>query len=379
MALPQRPRASIHRRNRDIDGILIFFLFLFVSFEFTQFLKTEEEAMGPLAETGQQIKNTNYNHSNTTASTIIDERPSIEVNWDHILSNPECELSDNDESPLPLVFMALGRTGSSITWATVAKMTEIGDPSEPVKAIEIVGRINVESTDFFNNIPDKLSSSWPSSYICDLQTNFTRRGLKGSLVGFQWKPYKIELDNPRSLAGLRDLASSNDAGRRHPSIRVIYQTRNPIDRRLSNWRHRGHSMSEVPPHCKVGDGKCLKEHQKFDQRMNFTDGKELLHWLKQDKNHENNVFQHLTDAGVDYIHVAYEKLYSSGRGDEVASEWMRIFRFLGRGPSDGLIMKDVRKNFEMAKTSSKNHKDMMLNYEEVKKTLEGTEFEEYLN
>jgi len=39
----------------------------------------------------------------------------------------------------------------------------------------------------------------------------------------------------------------------------------------------------------------------------------------------------------------------------------------------------LQAQWRMAKTSSKNHRDMMLNYEEVKKTLEGTEFEEYLN
>ena len=371
------PRPSIHRRNRDLDIVLFFFLFLFVSFELTQFLKAEEEALEPLAETGQEVKNsTSYNnHIDTTTSALIDERPSIKVNWGHILSNPECTLSDDEESPLPLVFMALGRTGSSITWATVAKMT--GGPFEPERAIEIVGRVNSESTEFFMTIPDALQSSWPSSYICDLQTNFTQRGLRAGLVGFQWKPYKKELDNPKALSGLRDLAASNVG--HHPKIRVVYQTRNPIDRRLSNWRHHGHSISEIPAHCKIGDGECLKEHEKFDQRMNFTNGKELLHWLKQDKKHQDNAFQHLKDAGVDYMHVTYEKLYSSGSGDEPASEWMRIFRFLGRGPGDGLTMKDVQKNFGMAKTSSKKHEDVMLNYEEVKKTLGGTEFEKYLN
>lgn len=364
------PHSSIHRRNRDLDIVLFFFLFLFVSFEFVRFMRTEVQAFEPLAETGQEIKNSFSN--GTEIIEKIGTLPGIAVNWDHVLSDPNCKLSDADNSPLPLVFMALGRTGSSITWATVAKI--MGDP-EPEKAIEIVGRINTETTDFYNTVPDELASSWPSSYICDLQSNFTERGLKAGLVGFQWKPYMLEFDNSKSLSGLRDLAASNVA--HHPKIRVIFQTRNPIDRRLSNWRHHGHS--EVAPHCKIGDVECLKEQEKSAHMTNFTIGKDLLQWLKTDKKHEESVFAHLKEAGVDYIHVTYDKLYSSGSGDEAANEWMRIFRFLGRGPGDGLTMQEVDKNFEMAKTTSKKHKDVMLNYEEVKKTLEGTDFEELLN
>ena len=206
------PHSSIHRRHRDLDIVLFFFLFLFVSFEFVRFMKTEEQAFEPLAETGQEIKNS------FSDGTDIIEKFDIAVNWDHVLSDPNCKLSDADDSPLPLIFMALGRTGSSITWATVAKI--MGDP-EPEKAIEIVGRINTETTDFYNTIPDQLASSWPSSYICDLQSNFTERGLKAGLVGFQWKPYMSEFDNSKSLSGLRDLAASNVA--HHPKIRVIFK------------------------------------------------------------------------------------------------------------------------------------------------------------
>ena len=124
---------------------------------------------------------------------------------------------------------------------------------------------------------------------------------------------------------------------------------------------------------------CLKEQEKSAHMTNFTIGNDLLGWLKGNKKHEESVFAHLQEAGVDYIHVTYENLYSSGSGDEAANEWMRIFRFLGRGPGDGLTMQDVEKNFVMAKTTSKKHKDVMLNYEEVKKTLEGTDFEDLLN
>ena len=361
---PTDHRPTVHRRNRDLDIILFIFLILFISLEHARLFKSVEEDV-PIAQKGSTQKEGD--------TTDIDTQPSVAVNWDwdHILSHQSnCTLVEDDNTPLPLVFMALGRTGSSVTWATVAKMT--GD-ADPERSVEITGRIHTEATQFFNEIPDELGPNWPSAYICDLQSNFTERGLHHGLVGFQWKPYMSAFNTDKSLSGFRDLAAAFEAAL-HPRIRVVYQTRNAIDRRLSNWRHRGHG-SEVPAHCIVGDEECIKEHERFSQMMNFTTGDELISWLNVDKDHMRRVIERLEGMDVDYIHVTYEKLYMG----EDAAEWMRIFTFLGRGPKEGLTLEEVQKNFGMAKTSSKTHKDMMLNYDEVKKTLEGTEYEDLLN
>jgi hypothetical protein len=409
------PSSSIHRRNRDLDVVLLFFLGVFVFLEVKRFQRIETHVLDATFLGNKTFWNltvtTTYKAksvdrpdtvtTSTTASsgstvksshgqkvTFPDTRPSIAVNWEHILSHPNCILRDDENNPLPLVFMALGRTGSSVTWATVAKI--LGD-AEPEKAIEIVGRVHPEATEFFQSIPEQLASSWPSAYICDLQSNFTRQGLHSTgLVGFQWKPYMVEFDNPKAWSGLKDLAgrtvtgeddtadvnaSSNPNSRRpNPKkIRLIYQTRNAIDRRLSNWKH-SRSDRSVAPHCSKGDEKCVENHMKHTKMVNFTTGKELLHWLQSDKENEEKVFQRLNDVGVDFIHVTYENLYMSQNADE----WMRIFRFLGRGPAHGLTMDTVQESFSMMKTSNKTHKDVIENYAEVQKTLEGTEFEHLL-
>lgn len=407
MSLPTAGNTgTIHRRNRDLDCILLVFLGLFVFLECSgRILKLEKHTSlkGP-SNTSYQSKK---NQEGPTFQSIGDNglqdpvqndtRPSIAVNWQHILSHPDCNLRQDENAPLPLVFMALGRTGSSITWATIAKI--LGD-EEPEKAIEIVGRVHPEATEFFATMPDQVASYWPSAYICDLQSNFTKSGLHNSgIVGFQWKPYMVEFDNPKALSGLRDLAATvvkNDSSgessgsssataaatggsdrhsghKPHPKIRVIYQTRNAIDRRLSNWKH-SRSDRQVAPHCAVGDEECFENHIKNTKMVNFTTGKELLKWLQSDKEKEEKVSQRLNEMGVDYIQVTYEKLYMSNNPDE----WMRIFRFLGRGPGHNLTWDTVQDNFSMMKTSNKTHKDMMENYDDVKKTLEGTEFQSLL-
>mmetsp|Transcript_8581 Transcript_8581/g.16195 ORF Transcript_8581/g.16195 Transcript_8581/m.16195 type:complete len:395 (+) Transcript_8581:110-1294(+) len=386
------PLSSIHRRNRDLDFVLLFFFGMFVFLELKRVKKIESHTsqairLGNMTfSPSHDAINMDSDDDNTAnLDNNDDSRPFIAVNWQHILSHPDCTLRDDVDSPLPLVFMALGRTGSSVTWATVAKI--LGD-EEPEKAIEIVGRVQPEATQFFQDIPEELNSTWPSAYICDLQSNFTQRGLHSKgLVGFQWKPYMVEFDNPKAWSGLRDMAAvalkmgsttttlKSLGSQQHPKIRVIYQTRNAIDRRLSNWKH---SLSDksVAPHCPMGDLQCVENHIKNIKMVNFTTGNELLRWLRHDKEQEQKIINRLKEVGVDFIQVTYEKLYDS----QVANEWMRIFKFLGRGPRHGLTMDRVQENFSMMKTSSnKTHKDVMANYLEVQKTLQGTEFEYLLN
>lgn len=159
---------------------------------------------------------------------------------------------------------------------------------------------------------------------------------------------------------------------------MIYQTRNPINRRLSNMRHSGHG-SEVPAHCDIGDEKCMQEQFKFSQQFEFYVGKDLIHWLKQDRKHHEMILDRLDNMNVDYIHVTYEELYENE--NNTVGGWSKIFRFLGMDAKtvDNLTLEEVQGHFGMAKTSSKTHKDLMSNYDEVKKTLLGSEFYDLLN
>uniref|UniRef100_A0A7S3Q9B2 Sulfotransferase domain-containing protein n=2 Tax=Chaetoceros debilis TaxID=122233 RepID=A0A7S3Q9B2_9STRA len=392
---------SIHyrpptHRNRDLDFVLAFFFCFFVLFEAREYLKEEEileRAEEDVIIDSQPDYSTLINEKDKDDGDgdgngdvqMIDTRDSIAVNWDHIIQSKanSCELIQEWKvAPLPVVFMALGRTGSSITWSTVAKI--MGD-ADPKKAIEITGRINEESVEFFTGIPHPLVESWPSDYICDLQHNFTSANLGneggvdgdgdsdydgGGIVGFQWKPYIKTFHTENASSGFKDMANHR--------IPVIYQTRNPINRRLSNMRHSGHG-GDVPAHCDKGDDECMQEQFKFSQQFEFFVGKELKQWLAQDEKHHKMILDGLVNMNVEYIHVTYEELYENE--NNCVDGWSKIFRLLGLDDKtlDNLTLEEVQSHFGMAKTSSKTHKDLMSNYDEVKKTLVGTEFYDLLN
>ena len=75
--------------------------------------------------------------------------------------------------------------------------------------------------------------------------------------------------------------------------------------------------------------------------------------------------------GIPYIHVSYEKLYHS----ESAEEWMRIFRFLGRGPGHGLTMQTVRESFSIAATTTAKRNDKIANFKDVEESLRNAKYE----
>ncbi len=379
----KRERRDSPPRNRDIDCVLVFFLTLFVFLEAPNFLIVHEEELSPIVVNIPKNKDIDANVTGATNDLEdddlkVDTRPSIAVNWEHVIARKEsnCHLIQNGhEAPLPLIYVGLGRSGSFLTWATIAKM--MGD-TDPEKAIEITGRNQDESRSFFNNsIPDEIEDSWPSDYICDLQQNSTDvekafRETHGGwgIVGFQWKPFHASFYTPKALGGFQNIADAK--------IKVIYQTRNPIDKRLSNMRHNG-QRDAVPAHCHSGDDECIQKHQQQDTMHEFLTGEELIHWLNTAMKDHKEVLKRMDEMEIDYIHVSYEELYMSGDND--AKEWRKIFRLLGWDEDrvEGITYEDIQSTFDVVKTSSKTHKDLISNYEEVKETLAGTKYADLLN
>lgn len=92
--------------------------------------------------------------------------------------------------------------------------------------------------------------------------------------------------------------------------------------------------------------------------------------LKEAADREDRVDNLLKELNVPTIHVTYEKLFLAGSD---TAEWMRIFEFLGVGPTANLTVSEVEQAGHAA-TSIPVHNITLSNYEEVKDVLDGTEF-----
>lgn len=277
--------------------------------------------------------------------------------------SPKCQLLLEEEGPLPVIFMALGRSGSSITWHTVAGMT-----GYPNTAHEITGGRKETAIAFFNNIDPDVGSHWASEKVCEIQHHHVKKMKKKGIgiAGFQWKPLP-----PTLRHGFGDGALTDIAAHSHPSIKVIYLARNPLDRLLSNRKHANYQhLENISAHCSVGDDECVRQHKQHG-RIFLPVGRELKRSLESGLRLDRIVEDKLAYHGVKHVHVTYDKLYKSND----AKEWLCIFRFLGRGPQEGLTMENVTAYFDLAPTSSRCHNETIANFDEVWDTLKGTKYE----
>ena len=129
------------------------------------------------------------------------------------------------------------------------------------------------------------------------------------------------------------------------------------------------SLCECRAHCQNGDKKCLKKQLKAGTGLDLPT-KRLVAQLKEAADREDRVDNLLKELNVPTIHVTYEKLFLAGSD---TAEWMRIFEFLGVGPTANLTVSEVEQAGHAA-TSIPFHNITLSNYEEVKDVLDGTEF-----
>ncbi len=127
-------------------------------------------------------------------------------------------------------------------------------------------------------------------------------------------------------------------------------------------------------HCKEGDKECIAAHLKYGKGV-LLPTKKLLLKLEGGLDLEKRIDKLLEKLNVPTINVTYEGLYFG----EDASEWMRIFRFLGVGPSQNLTPQDVEEAGQFVSTSVSYHNVTLGNYEEVRSTLNGTKFASLLH
>lgn len=283
------------------------------------------------------------------------------------------------EGPVPAILIARGRSGSSVTWDTLSRLAGDG---EPTVAHEVTGGNQDKSIAYFDQIKDHINERWASLKLCNIQRYHMDKTKKEpektySLVGFQWKPFQATFDHHYAFDGLRRVADDG--------LKVIYLTRNPLDRYISNLRHKGFIHSEeVPAHCEVDDKECVERHKKHSKGIkipvNDQESKQkLLGTLEHSVSSDVMIEDRLKSLNVNYVHVTYEKLFDGDAKDsDKAVEWMKMLRFLGF-PKKGLTYGDVRSAFHLASTSSNDHSSSIANFEEVKKVLADAKYGDLLH
>ena len=89
-------------------------------------------------------------------------------------SGKYCKFMTHENASIPVVLISQGRSGSSVTWDTISRLT--GDPSI---AFEFTGGNLTQSVNFFNSIRPGLGVKWASYRLCQVQHRRKVRGISG--------------------------------------------------------------------------------------------------------------------------------------------------------------------------------------------------------
>jgi len=262
--------------------------------------------------------------------------------------------------PTPTIFLVNGRSGSDVTWRAI---TTLAGEESPIG--EHTGA-NIKTTKkFLGNMSEEEGAWWVTEHLCE----FTRRHCNKPVVGFKWKPFVDSWNLSAAQGMLKKIASFNK-----PKIRVIYMTRNHLDVMISKRKHKDNRSKGVKAHCKPDEKDCIKIHASFGEGIDLPSN-ELVKTLQENADAVELFDSSLRDMGIIYMKTSYEKLYNS----DDAEEWMRIFRFLGRGPTHDLTLDTVMRSLPYVKTSPKSHAEILVNFAEVQSVLNGTNFEHMLH
>ena len=260
--------------------------------------------------------------------------------------------------PQPYVLLARGRSGSGSTLQVLGTLTGKNIPGDH----EFTGSTPNQARKFFyEQTGPNDGGQWVVKYLCEQQRQHPDAGV----VAFKWKPYSEAMFSPAALAGL-DLISRAV----NPTIKVVRLRRNLLDNFISD---RKHELTKVSSHCNAGNVRCVRQHKQAGANLTLS-VPDLLTFLEAETNQEDEVDKYLVNMSVPHIHASYEKLYHQDNADE----WMKIFKFLGVGPGEGLTREQVDGSAH-AFTGSPHHREAILNYNEVEKGLKGTRFEKLLH
>jgi len=287
---------------------------------------------------------------------------------------PICELKPNTKS---VILMTLGRSGSSSTWQVMTALTGLQTRSKefPASTTRKIDKFFTKKVKRGNN------GNWALEFLCSQQSKYPNAGI----TGFKWKPSLHSITSQVAIETFEVMKQHYTPQQQqqqpnNASIQIIRSRRNLLDVIISRTKHS--QTDRLKSHCKINNEKCLQKQLLAGSKLHL-DTNELLDTLNKMTIEENMVDELLKMHGVSHLPVSYEKLYY---GDDVTTsvtnsttimeeEWMKIFRFLGIGPSQNLTIDTIQNAMEHVSTSNRQHKITLENYNDVKTTLKGTAFE----
>jgi hypothetical protein len=327
--------------------------------------------------------------------------------------------------PTPVVLMSRGRSGSSVLWQVLSKIT--GAPPAFHKSKEFVGQNNDEQLDFFDTNTKKSEKigvikhidseqnltlvpaggewqthgEWLVNYMCAKRTEFASQAdtteairvpnteggfsLSSSIVGLKWKPFwNPLLTRNETIETLKRIASmamnANTEATKRPPILIVRSRRNPIDHALSRYKHK-HATEHIQPHCAVGDKECLEKHN-TGQPLNIKNPNYLCRSMLETW-YTENLFDELLKIVTApsslpvYKSVSYDALFypeSDAAGEEA---WNELVQFVSPH-TPPLSWKTIQESATMAATTTtRKHVDKIANWNEVYQCLQGTPLEPF--
>lgn len=278
-------------------------------------------------------------------------------------SNQEqkCDLRER-ELGIPTILITFGRSGSSVTWDTVASLASDGHGQ---KGVEATGSGAGQSMKVLTRYPYEHGKCWLERILCDLQGANRRkkenRKKISTIYGTKWKVAGGPFSHRKTLEALQWVAANSH-------IKIIHLTRNMLDVTISRYKHETHTTLNA--HCVRED--CAEQQivRNMILPLNY-----LWTSLRGMKDSLRVVAQQLNVSGASYVDVTYEQLYYASN----ANEWMRVFEFIGlESLSRNLTLQAVQERTKLKATHPENRTESLANHDEIIEALRGTEFEDLL-
>ena len=265
--------------------------------------------------------------------------------------------SDMAAKPARVILICHGRGGSTSTSQVLNLFSgyESGDKNTGLRT-ELFG-INAAAME---------DQEDPTALMLDYFDTEERTHPRARTIGFKWKPLVFNEAYDQAL----DVVAKS-------GIRVVYQTRNFLDVYISSTKHAAEELSD---RCSSDDAECIEAHSSLQVTL---EPKKMIDTLNRYKSEHESMVERLNSYGVNYLNVTYDDLYA-GVGDALVpvhgtdlalATWNATLEHVGLGgvPSYADIQTALASAY--APTTAATQCDSLLNADEVRSALRGTEHE----